>query len=71
MSSPVEVLTLHHQVRHCPGSVKTTELQKLQQLKDDQGELSAKDEKRYRTLKRAAEYDILRYVSLFPLKEFL
>jgi regulator of nonsense transcripts 1 len=37
-----------------------SELQKLQQLKDDQGELSAKDEKRYRTLKRAAEYEILR-----------
>lgn len=39
---------------------KMSELHKLQQLKDDQGELSAKDEKRYRTLKRQAEYEILR-----------
>jgi len=60
VSSPVEVLTLHFQVRHNPGSSKTTELQKLQQLKDDQGELSAKDEKRYRALKRASEFEILR-----------
>jgi regulator of nonsense transcripts 1 len=59
VSSPVEFLTLHHQVRHL-DTPKMTELQKLQQLKDDQGELSAKDEKRYRTLKRAAEFEILR-----------
>jgi len=42
------------QLRH--GSA---ELRKLQQLKDDQGELSASDEKRYRTLKRQAERELL------------
>lgn len=35
------------------------ELHKLQQLKDDQGELSAADEKRYRTLKRQCERELL------------
>jgi len=35
------------------------ELQKLQQLKDEQGELSAADEKRYRSLKRNCERDLL------------
>ena len=35
------------------------ELRKLQQLKDDQGELSAADEKRYRTLKRQCERELL------------
>ena len=35
------------------------ELRKLQQLKDDQGELSATDEKRYRTLKRQCERELL------------
>lgn len=70
VASPVEFLTLHHmviqprlnltsQVRHL-DTPKMSELHKLQQLKDDQGELSAKDEKRYRTLKRQAEYEILR-----------
>jgi len=59
VSSPVEFLTLHHQVRHL-DTPKMSELQKLQQLKDDQGELSAKDEKRFHMLKRQAEYEILR-----------
>ena len=35
------------------------ELQKLQQLKDETGELSSKDEKHYRALKRQAERDLL------------
>ncbi|XP_028912437.1 regulator of nonsense transcripts 1-like isoform X2 [Ornithorhynchus anatinus] len=35
------------------------ELQKLQQLKDETGELSSADEKRYRALKRTAEREIL------------
>lgn len=35
------------------------ELQKLQQLKDETGELSSADEKRYRALKRAAERELL------------
>ena len=35
------------------------ELQKLQQLKDETGELSSNDEKRYRALKRNAERELL------------
>ncbi|KAG8080500.1 hypothetical protein GUJ93_ZPchr0007g6178 [Zizania palustris] len=44
VSSPVEHLTLHYQVRHLDTSEKS-ELHKLQQLKDEQGELSSSDEK--------------------------
>ena len=40
-----------------------TELQKLQQLKDETGELSSSDEKRYRTLKRQCERDLLQVYS--------
>lgn len=36
-----------------------TELQKLQQLKDETGELSSVDEKRYRMLKKSAEKELL------------
>lgn len=36
-----------------------TELQKLQQLKEETGELSSVDEKRYRMLKKAAEKELL------------
>ena len=45
-----------------------TELQKLQQLKDDQGELSSSDEKKYRFLKRQCERELLQvcvYVSIY------
>lgn len=35
------------------------ELQKLQQLKDEAGELSSSDEKRYRALRRTAERELL------------
>ena len=35
------------------------ELQKLQQLKDETGELSSQDEKRYRTLKKQCEKELL------------
>lgn len=42
------------------------ELQKLQQLKDETGELSSADEKRYRALKRTAERELL-MVSSKPL----
>eukprot|EP01098_Paradermamoeba_levis_P007640 TRINITY_DN3174_c0_g1_i1.p1 TRINITY_DN3174_c0_g1~~TRINITY_DN3174_c0_g1_i1.p1 ORF type:complete len:673 (+),score=196.54 TRINITY_DN3174_c0_g1_i1:212-2020(+) len=58
VSSPVEFLTLHNLVRHLDTPDKT-ELHKLQQLKDEQGELSSSDEKRYKTLKRQAEREIL------------
>ncbi|GLJ46454.1 hypothetical protein SUGI_0979100 [Cryptomeria japonica] len=57
VSSPVEHLTLHYQVRHLDTSDKS-ELHKLQQLKDEQGELSSADEKKYKALKRATEREI-------------
>ncbi|KAH0649614.1 hypothetical protein KY285_034862 [Solanum tuberosum] len=57
VSSPVEHLTLHYQVRHLDTSEKS-ELYKLQQLKDKQGELSSGDEKKYKALKRATEREI-------------
>uniref|UniRef100_A0A0D6QVX1 Uncharacterized protein n=1 Tax=Araucaria cunninghamii TaxID=56994 RepID=A0A0D6QVX1_ARACU len=57
VSSPVEHLTLHYQVRHLDTSEKS-ELHKLQQLKDEQGELSSADEKKYKALKRATEREI-------------
>ena len=39
--------------------IRLPELQKLQQLKDETGELSSNDEKRYRALKRNAERELL------------
>eukprot|EP01130_Rhizamoeba_saxonica_P017060 TRINITY_DN8101_c0_g1_i1.p1 TRINITY_DN8101_c0_g1~~TRINITY_DN8101_c0_g1_i1.p1 ORF type:complete len:1019 (-),score=224.94 TRINITY_DN8101_c0_g1_i1:160-3216(-) len=59
VASPVDFLTLHYQVRHLdtPG---LKELHLIQELKEKQGELSAKDERRYRVLKRKAEEEILR-----------
>ncbi|KAK4350991.1 hypothetical protein RND71_030304 [Anisodus tanguticus] len=57
VSSPVEHLTLHYQVRHLDTSEKS-ELHKLQQLKDEQGELSSSDEKKHKALKRATEREI-------------
>ncbi|WOK98706.1 regulator of nonsense transcripts [Canna indica] len=56
--SPVEHLTLHYQVRHLDTSEKS-ELHKLQLLKDEQGELSSSDEKKFKALKRATEREIL------------
>lgn len=50
--SPVSRLTLHVQAQNVNGQ---TELRKLQQLKDEAGELSKEDENRYRTLKKALE----------------
>eukprot|EP00163_Fabomonas_tropica_P009292 TRINITY_DN1909_c0_g1_i2.p1 TRINITY_DN1909_c0_g1~~TRINITY_DN1909_c0_g1_i2.p1 ORF type:complete len:1112 (+),score=271.16 TRINITY_DN1909_c0_g1_i2:105-3440(+) len=58
VSSNVEFLTLHHQVRSFDSPDKV-ELIKLQMLKDELGELSASDERRYRSLHRAAEREIL------------
>lgn len=40
------------------------ELQKLQKLKDVAGELSAADEKRYRSLKRVVEKELLQASSV-------
>eukprot|EP00850_Spirogloea_muscicola_P023677 SM000376S13709 [mRNA] locus=s376:7270:15934:- [translate_table: standard] len=57
VSSPVEHLTLHYQVKHLDMSDKN-ELNKLLLLKEEQGELSSADEKKYKALKRATERDI-------------
>ncbi|CAL8104829.1 unnamed protein product [Calicophoron daubneyi] len=56
LASPVSNLMLHIQAQHVKGH---TELRKLQQLKDETGELSQADEKRYRSLKRDLERELL------------
>lgn len=56
IDSPVSFLALHNQIRNMETNI---ELKKLQQLKDETGELSSADEKRYRTLKRSAENQLL------------
>ncbi|KAF0514312.1 P-loop containing nucleoside triphosphate hydrolase protein [Gigaspora margarita] len=56
LDSPVSFLTLHEQVHNNDTNV---ELQKLIQLKTEQGELSSSDEKKYKVLKRACEREIL------------
>ncbi|CAI5470708.1 unnamed protein product [Closterium sp. Yama58-4] len=57
VSSPVEHLTLHHQVRNLEEAEKG-ELHKLMMLKEEQGELSSADEKKFKALKRVAEREI-------------
>ncbi|XP_063694944.1 regulator of nonsense transcripts 1-like isoform X1 [Bolinopsis microptera] len=56
IDSPVAFLSLHRQVKALEGY---GELEKLQTLKEDQGELSSADEKRYRTLRKQAERELL------------
>ncbi|KAH9376504.1 hypothetical protein HPB48_006589 [Haemaphysalis longicornis] len=56
LNSPVSFLALHNQIRSMDGH---SELHKLQQLKDETGELSSADEKRYRMLKKACERELL------------
>lgn len=56
IDSPVSFLALHNQIRNMDTNV---ELKKLQQLKDETGELSSADEKRYRMLKKTAEKELL------------
>ncbi|XP_022243255.1 regulator of nonsense transcripts 1-like isoform X3 [Limulus polyphemus] len=56
INSPVSFLALHNQIRNMEGH---SELHKLQQLKDETGELSSSDEKRYRMLKKACEKELL------------
>jgi len=58
VASPVEFLSLHYLVRHLDSADKG-ELHKLQLLKDEQGELSAADEKKFKTLKRDTEREVL------------
>lgn len=64
IDSPVSHLALHNQVRNMETM---PELQKLQQLKDDQGELSSSDEKRFKTLKSSAEKELLQVRSVVQL----
>jgi len=58
LGSSVEFLSLHRLVRQLAEQSKS-ELYKLLRLKEQTGELSAKDEKRFRKLKRSAERAIL------------
>ena len=58
VSTTVDFLTLHNLVDQLALQTKS-ELYKLQLLKEVQGELSAKDEKRYKQLKKTAERTIL------------
>jgi regulator of nonsense transcripts 1 len=56
VESPVGFLSLHQQVRMNDTNV---ELTKLTQLKNELGELSSQDEKKFKQLTRAAEREIL------------
>lgn len=56
VESPVGFLSLHEQVRMNDTNV---ELTKLTQLKNELGELSTQDEKKFKQLTRAAEREIL------------
>ncbi|GAB7340471.1 hypothetical protein MBLNU457_6897t1 [Dothideomycetes sp. NU457] len=56
VESPVGFLSLHEQVRMNDTNV---ELNKLNQLKSELGELSSQDEKKYKSLVRNAEREIL------------
>jgi regulator of nonsense transcripts 1 len=56
LASPVSFLSLHEQVRMNDTNV---ELKKLMQLKSELGELSMQDEKKYKSLIRNAEKEIL------------
>jgi len=58
VATSVDFLSLHHLVDQLALQTKS-ELYKLQLLKDVQGELSAKDEQRYRKLRKAMEKVIL------------
>ncbi|WVQ86166.1 hypothetical protein IAT38_008334 [Cryptococcus sp. DSM 104549] len=56
LDSNVAFLSLHNQVSNADTHY---ELQKLIQLRNDQGELSQSDERKYKTLVRACEKDLL------------
>ncbi|OXC81895.1 ATP-dependent helicase [Cryptococcus neoformans AD1-7a] len=56
LDSSVDFLSLHSQVANADTH---HELQKLIQLRNDQGELSQSDERKYKTLVKACEKDIL------------
>lgn len=56
LDSSISFLTLHQQVAKSTSHV---ELQKLIQLKNEQGELSSNDERKYKALVRTCEKEIL------------
>jgi len=56
LDSPVSNLALHNQIKNMEGS---GELQKLELLKQEAGELSSNDEKRYRMLRKQSEKELL------------
>jgi len=56
LDTPVAHLALHNQIKNMEGS---GEMQKLQLLKEETGELSSNDEKRYRILRKQAEKELL------------
>ncbi|KMS94059.1 hypothetical protein BVRB_025210, partial [Beta vulgaris subsp. vulgaris] len=58
VESTVQILTLHDLVRSLAAQTNN-ELHKLTLLKDQLGELSSRDEKRYKHLSRIAEREIL------------
>ena len=69
MLSPFLSIFLSQYLTLSPSSMP--ELQKLQQLKDETGELSSADEKRYRALKRTAERELLMVRALLlPLSNY-
>lgn len=58
VQSTVDFLTLHKQIRHL-NTPEHTDLQKLLVLKDELGELSTKDEKKFKQMRNAAEHELL------------
>ncbi|CAL8129215.1 unnamed protein product [Orchesella dallaii] len=58
IDSSISFLSLHNQIRKLSQEV-CSELSKLQQLKDETGELSVADERRYINLKKKVERQIL------------
>ena len=58
VGSSVEHLTLQYQVQHLEVPA-AAELRKLQSLKNDIGELSDSDERKYRSILRALEHEVL------------
>lgn len=57
VSSSVDFLTLHYQVKALAQDDK--DFFKLQQVKEDGGELSMQEEKKYKQYKRSLEKEIL------------
>eukprot|EP00878_Enallax_costatus_P012969 GHUV01013545.1.p1 GENE.GHUV01013545.1~~GHUV01013545.1.p1 ORF type:complete len:870 (+),score=258.03 GHUV01013545.1:596-3205(+) len=63
ISSPVQHLTLHHQVAHLnlPGSDM---FRKLRQLKEEKGGLTSQDEKHYAQIRRSLEAEVLAHADV-------